>query len=188
MNSVRGLQIALNVGYWLAQLFGVFSRFKDKSERNLWQKHMFAWKVLLYSMWKSYDKCNSLWWYSAFLNRLVIFCQNFQALFWFLKWKRHCLLPNDRFFSITEYTWICSSRFAVQVMSCSACAQSRVVIGKIVYSHKALQSQVLLRPLKQAGGVNSISWKGVSIPVTHCTLKMNLDAFADRLAVESGCK
>lgn len=42
MNSVLSLQIASNVGYWLAQLFGAFSQFKDKSERNFWQKHMFA--------------------------------------------------------------------------------------------------------------------------------------------------
>lgn len=113
MNSVRSLQIALNVGYWLAQLFGVFLQFKDKSERNLWQKHMFAWKVLLYSMWKSYDKFNSLWWYCTFLNRFVIFCQNFPVFFRFLKCRRHSLLPNDRFFffSYTIYLnflfWIC---------------------------------------------------------------------------------
>lgn len=112
MDSVCSLQIALNVGYWLAQLFGVFSQFKDKSERSLWQKHMFAWKVLLCSMWKSYDKFNSSWWYYTFLDGLVIFCQNFPALFGFLKWRRHSLLPNDRFFfSYRIYLnflfWIC---------------------------------------------------------------------------------
>lgn len=188
MDSVCSLQIALNVGYWLAQLFGVFSQFKDKSERSLWQKHMFAWKVLLCSMWKSYDKFNSSWWYYTFLDGLVIFCQNFPALFGFLKWRRHSLLPNDRFFSVTEYTWIFFSEFAVQVIGRSACAQSRVVIGKIVYGHKALQSQVLLRPLKKAGGVNCISWKSVTTHVAHCPLKMNLAASADRLAVEGGRK
>lgn len=98
MNSVCSLQIALNVGYWLVQLFGVFSQFKDKSERRLWQKRMFAWKVLLYSMWKSYDKFNSSWWCCTFLNRFVIFCQNFSSLFRFLKWRRHSLFPNDNFF------------------------------------------------------------------------------------------
>lgn len=92
------------------------------------------------------------------------------------------------FFSVTEYTWIFSSKFAVQLIGCSACAQSRVVVGKTAYGHKALQSQVLPRPLKEAGGVNPISWKIVTIHVAHWTLKTNLVASADRLAVERGPK